>query len=127
MYQFYNYIPIFYFASLVGDCQDALNYFHPASGIYAINIAPLTQPFDVYCDMDGSYGWTVIQVTIPLVDPGGAVGAPPPQQDPFLSFAHTFLLKSVRIGGWRPPPTGNPGSATAYRLWFHYSNERLIM
>ena len=49
--------------SVVGDCQDALNYFHPASGIYAINIPPLTQPFDVYCDMDGSFGWTVIQVT----------------------------------------------------------------
>ena len=49
-------------------------------------------------------------------------GAPPPptppQQDQFLSFLHTFLLKSVRIEGWRPPQrvsapsTENPGSAT---------------
>ena len=40
---------------------------------------------------------------------GGSRGAlparapPPPQQDPFLSFSHMFLLKSVRIGGRRPP------------------------
>ena len=56
---------------------------------------------------------------------GGSRGAPParapsPQQDQFLSFSHTFSPKSVCIGGWcplptgwRPPPTGNPGSATA--------------
>ena len=47
---------------------------------------------------------------------GGAAGAPPPpQQDPFLSFSHTFSPKSVHVGGRRPPPpppTGNPGSAT---------------
>ena len=42
----------------------------------------------------------------------------PPQQDPFLLFLHTFLPKSVRVRGRRPPmgrrppPTGNPGSAT---------------
>ena len=30
------------------------------------------------------------------------VHAPPPQQDPFLSFSHMFLLKSVRIGGRHP-------------------------
>ena len=55
----------------------------------------------------------------PLADPGGAA-ARAPQQDQFLSFSHTFSPKSVRIGGWRPPPqrvgappTGNPGSATA--------------
>ena len=45
--------------------------------------------------------------TLSLADPGGG-GAPrrasPPQQDQFLSFSHTFSLKSVRIGGWRPPP-----------------------
>ena len=41
----------------------------------------------------------------------------PPQQDPILSFLHTFLPKSAHIGGWHPPPmarhppTGNPGSA----------------
>ena len=33
---------------------------------------------------------------------------PPPQQDPFLSFLHTFLPKSVRIGGWRPPTGWRP-------------------
>ena len=31
-------------------------------------------------------------------------GAPPPQQDPFLSFSHSFSLKSVHVRGWRPPP-----------------------
>ena len=40
----------------------------------------------------------------PLADPGGAPRRPPPQQDQFLSFSHTFSLKSVRVGGWRPPP-----------------------
>ena len=29
---------------------------------------------------------------------------PPPQQDPFLLFLHTFSPKSVHVGGWRPPP-----------------------
>ena len=38
-----------------------------------------------------------------LADPGGAPRRPP-QQDQFLSFSHMFLLKSVRIGGWPPPP-----------------------
>ena len=51
-----------------------------------------------------------------LADPGGAAGAPP-QQDPILSFSHTFLPKSTHVGGRCPPrlgapPTGNPGSAT---------------
>ena len=47
--------------------------------------------------------------------------APPPQQDPFLLFSHTFSPKSIRVRGWHPPngpvppPTGNPGSATAGR------------
>ena len=54
-----------------------------------------------------------------LADPGGRRRRAPPQQDPFLSFLHTFSPKSVCIGGQRPPPTGgapptgNPGSATA--------------
>ena len=38
---------------------------------------------------------------------GGSRGAlwhmPPPQQDQFLSFSHTFSLKSVHVRGWRPP------------------------
>ena len=37
---------------------------------------------------------------------GGSGGVPlvhAPQQDPFLSFLHTFLPKSVHIGGWHPP------------------------
>ena len=39
-----------------------------------------------------------------LADPGGRRGAhPPPQQDQFLSFSHTFSPKSVRVGGWCPP------------------------
>ena len=46
------------------------------------------------------------QLTMALADPGGAAvhAPPPPQQDQFLSFSHTFLPKSVCIGGWRPPP-----------------------
>ena len=49
---------------------------------------------------------------------GGRHGTCSPQQDQFLSFSHTFLLKSVCVGGWHPPqwvgapPMGNPGSAT---------------
>ena len=38
--------------------------------------------------------------------------APPPQQDPILSFSHTFLPKSAKVGGWCPPPMENPGSTT---------------
>ena len=34
---------------------------------------------------------------------GGATGTPPPQQDPFLPFSHTFLPKSVCVRGWRTP------------------------
>ena len=57
-----------------------------------------------------------------LADPGGRRRRPP-QQNPFLSFLHMFLLKSVRVGGRRPPPpmgqrlppTENPGSATEVR------------
>ena len=49
---------------------------------------------------------------------GGSRGCrwrtPPPQQDPILSFLHMFSLKNTHVGGRRPPPpTGNPGSATA--------------
>ena len=43
-------------------------------------------------------------LSLALADPGGAAGARPPQQVQFLSFLHTFPLKSVRVGGWRPPP-----------------------
>ena len=41
-------------------------------------------------------------------DPQGPPGSAPvpPQQDPFLSFLHTFLLKSVHVRGWHPPPMG---------------------
>ena len=43
--------------------------------------------------------------------------APPPLQDPILSFSHTFSLKSAHVGGQNPakmgprPPTENPGSS----------------
>ena len=41
---------------------------------------------------------------------------PPPQQDPILSFSHTFSLKSSPASAPPPtarrPPTGNPISAT---------------
>ena len=45
-----------------------------------------------------------------------------PPWDPILLFLHTFLAKSARVGGPRPPPpqrvhappTGNPGSATVW-------------
>ena len=43
-----------------------------------------------------------------LADPGGAPQRVPPQQDQFLSFSHTFLLKSVRVRGWRPPNGSAP-------------------
>ena len=57
-------------------------------------------------------------IPIAVVDPGGVPPACAPQQDPILSFSHTFLLKSIRIRGSCPPngsapPMGNPGSATA--------------
>ena len=57
---------------------------------------------------------------LPLVDLGGVPGAcPPPPWDPILSFSHTFSPKCAHVGGPHPltgarPPTGNPGSATAY-------------
>ena len=53
-----------------------------------------------------------------LADLGGGVpGARLPLWDPILPFLHTFSPKSTCVGGPRPvhapPPTGNPGSATA--------------
>ena len=50
---------------------------------------------------------------------------PPPQQDQILLFLHMFSPKSTCVGGWRPlqrglthPPTGNPGSAPVYVIYF---------
>ena len=40
---------------------------------------------------------------VSLADPGESI----------ISFWHTFLPKSIRIGSWRRP-NGNPGSATVY-------------
>ena len=34
--------------------------------------------------------------------------APPPQQDPILSFSHMFLPKSTHIGGRHPPTARRP-------------------
>ena len=46
-------------------------------------------------------------ISSPLADPGrDRRRRPLPQQDPFLLFSHTFLLKNVRIGG-RLPPNGS--------------------
>ena len=51
--------------------------------------------------------------TYSLADLGGRrARRTPPLWDPILSFSHTFSLKSAHVGGPRPPPTGNPGSAT---------------
>ena len=47
-----------------------------------------------------------------LADLGGRARRTPPLWDPILSFSHTFSPKSAHVGGPRPPPTGNPGSAT---------------
>ena len=50
------------------------------------------------------------------------VSGAPPQQDQILSFLHVFLLKSSRVGGWRPlqwglaPPNG--------KSWIRPCNER---
>ena len=63
---------------------------------------------------------------------GGSRGAPParpnppPEQDPFLSFSHTFLPKSACVRGQHPPdgsappPTGNPGSTTGLDKYYHW-------
>ena len=43
-------------------------------------------------------------VSYSLADPGGTTGTPPPpQQDPILSFSHTFSPKSTRIRGQCTP------------------------
>ena len=50
-------------------------------------------------------------VLLVMVVIGGSRGAPParvPQQDQFLLFLHTFLPKSVRVGGWHPPNGSAP-------------------
>ena len=41
-----------------------------------------------------------------LTDPRGAAGARPPCY-PVLSFSHTFLPKSARVGGRRPASNGS--------------------
>ena len=51
---------------------------------------------------------------------GGAAGAAL-QQDPILSFSHTFLPKSAHIEG-RRPPMENPGSATGKHIIYTYAN-----
>ena len=47
----------------------------------------------------------------------GAAGGPP-QQDPSLSFSHTFFLKSVRVRGRCPPPmVQHPPNG---KSWIHH-------
>ena len=46
------------------------------------------------------------------------VHAPPPQQDPILSFLHTFLPKSTHVGGWHPPKGSAPPNGKSWiRHW----------
>ena len=61
----------------------------------------------------GIISWVGIFLTV-------TPGARHPLWDPILLFLHTFSPKSAHVGGPRPlltgprpPPTGNPGSATA--------------
>ena len=47
------------------------------------------------------------------MDLGGAAGVRlPPPTGSYSFVLHTFLPKSAHVGGWRPPPTGDHGSAT---------------
>ena len=52
-------------------------------------------------------------------------GARPPLRDQILSFLHTFLAKSTRVEGPRPP-TGNPGPATTDIIWMPTGLKYLI-
>ena len=63
---------------------------------------------------------TLLQHVNPLADLEGACPAHAPLRVQILSFRHTKFLKSSHLGSPRPPPmrstpppTGNPGSATA--------------
>ena len=47
---------------------------------------------------------------------GGAAGAPPMGSNSFI-FAHVFAEKHPRRR-LVPPPTGNPGSATGFALYY---------
>ena len=63
-----------------------------------------------------------------VADPGGAPLAHAPIQVQILSFWHTNFSKRSHLGSWRPPyevgapPTGNPGSATA---WLHHKPKHM--
>ena len=57
------------------------------------------------------FGW------LSLADPGGHRRRAPPQQDQFLSFSHTFLPKSVCVGGWCPPTGQHPPNG---KSWIHH-------
>ena len=68
-----------------------------------------------------------------MVTIGGSRGRcqhPPPQQDQFLSFSHTFLPKSIRVRGWhpptgrRPPPPPPPNGKSWIRHWTYHSNSK---
>ena len=67
----------------------------------------------LYCDLSATpWRWSselLVQCTkYSTITGTGIVQCTPSQQDQFLSFLHTFLPKSVRVGGWRPPTGQRP-------------------
>ena len=90
---------------------------HPLNGRTSVSRLPLTKQ-DILSQYSGCFEGIGCFSGDPIGRSRGHRGMCAPQQDQFLSFSHTFLPKSVRIGGWcppnglAPPPMGNPGSAT---------------
>ena len=96
-------------------CYDATSRFH---GDYMMSLDLNIQHHLVISSLSKATAVHFSHYTKSLVDPGGALPAPP-QQDSILSFLLMFLPKIAHIGGRCPPqwlgaptPTGNPGSAT---------------
>lgn len=57
---FVYYILSLTFFFSVQDCQEALVYYEPISGVYSLHLKSLTSPFPTFCDMHESEGWTVL-------------------------------------------------------------------